>query len=99
MKVAIPLLLYFMIMWSLVFFLGVRAGLNYAKTSTLAFTAAGNNFELAIAVSVGVWGVTSGQALAGVIGPLIEVPVLVLLVYLSLWLRGLVQFRNSGRLS
>ena len=99
MKVAIPLLLYFMIMWSLAFFLGVRAGLNYAKTSTLAFTAAGNNFELAIAVSVGVWGVTSGQALAGVIGPLIEVPVLVLLVYLSLWLRGLVQFRNSGRLS
>jgi arsenite transporter len=99
LKVAIPLLLYFLIMWSLAFFLGVRAGLSYAKTSTLAFTAAGNNFELAIAVSVGVWGVTSGQALAGVIGPLIEVPVLVALVYLSLWLRRLVQFRNSGRLS
>ncbi len=99
LKVAIPLLLYFLIMWSLAFFLGVRGGLNYAKTSTLAFTAAGNNFELAIAVSVGVWGVSSGQALAGVIGPLIEVPVLVSLVYLSLWLRRLVQFRNSGRLS
>ena len=99
LKVAIPLLLYFLIMWSLAFFLGVRSGLNYAKTSTLAFTAAGNNFELAIAVSVGVWGIDSGQALAGVVGPLIEVPVLVALVYLSLWLRRQVQFRNSGRLS
>ncbi len=87
MRIAIPLLVYFAIMWGAAFFIGARARLGYPKITTLAFTAAGNNFELAIAVSIGVWGVTSGEALAGVIGPLIEVPALVALVYVSLWLR------------
>ena len=86
-RIAIPLLMYFAFMWGAAFFIGMRARLSYPKTTTLAFTAAGNNFELAIAVSIGVWGVTSGEALAGVIGPLIEVPTLVALVYVSLWLR------------
>jgi ACR3 family arsenite transporter len=86
-RVALPLLLYFLIMWSLALGLSRRAGLDYARATAVAFTAAGNNFELAIAVSIGVWGVTSQQAVAGVIGPLIEVPALVALVYLSLWLK------------
>ena len=86
-SLAIPLLLYFLIMWGVAFGLGSRLGFGYSRSTTLAFTAAGNNFELAIAVSISVWGVTSKQALAGVIGPLIEVPVLVSLVYLALALR------------
>ncbi|MGV1009905.1 MAG: ACR3 family arsenite efflux transporter [Dermatophilaceae bacterium] len=86
-RIALPLLGYFAIMWSGGFLLGKALGFTYQRTTTLAFTAAGNNFELAIAVAIATFGVTSGQALAGVVGPLIEVPVLVALVYVSLALR------------
>ncbi|MCD4533713.1 ACR3 family arsenite efflux transporter [Nocardioides sp. cx-169] len=84
-RIALPLLAYFALMWGLSMLLGHRLGMSYERTTTVAFTAAGNNFELAIAVAIGVFGVTSGQALAGVVGPLIEVPVLVGLVYVALW--------------
>ncbi|UNK70735.1 ACR3 family arsenite efflux transporter [Microbacterium sp. H1-D42] len=84
-RIALPLLVYFAIMWFTGILTGKALGLNYARSTSLAFTAAGNNFELAIAVAIGTFGATSGQALAGVVGPLIEVPVLVGLVYVSLW--------------
>jgi arsenite transporter len=86
-RIALPLLVYFAIMWTGSFAAGLRMGLPYDRNASIAFTAAGNNFELAIAVAIGVFGVSSGQALAGVVGPLIEVPVLVGLVYVALWAR------------
>ncbi|MBC9935398.1 MULTISPECIES: ACR3 family arsenite efflux transporter [unclassified Leucobacter] len=84
-RIALPLLVYFALMWFAGLLLGKGLGLGYARSTALAFTAAGNNFELAIAVAIGTFGAASGQALAGVVGPLIEVPILVGLVYVSLW--------------
>lgn len=86
-RIALPLLVYFAVMWAGGYGLGILLRLGYARTTTLAFTAAGNNFELAIAVAIATYGTASGQALAGVVGPLIEVPILVALVYVSLALR------------
>ena len=85
--IALPLMIYFALMWFAAMWASHAIGLPYARSATVAFTSAGNNFELAIAVSIGVWCVTSGQALTGVMGPLIEVPALVALVYVSLWLK------------
>jgi len=85
--IALPLLVYFAGMWVAGFAIGKLVRFPYAQTTSMAFTVASNDFELAIAVSVGVFGAASGQALAGVVGPLIEVPVLVSLVYVALWLR------------
>ena len=92
-RIALPLLLYFAIMWIAGFTIGKLSGLPYAQTASMGFTVASNDFELAIAVAVGVFGADSGQALAGVVGPLIEVPVLVALVYVALWAR---RFWSSG---
>ncbi|MGB9686740.1 MAG: ACR3 family arsenite efflux transporter [Rectinema subterraneum] len=97
--VAIPLILYFVLMWFVTFFIGKAMGANYRQTISLAFTAGSNDFELAIAVAIGIFGISSGEAFATVIGPLVEVPVMILLVNAAIKMKGLFRKEEAEQLA